>query len=69
MVAGVLPDDAGLDEEAAFLIPGARFGKYQLIRRLAIGGMAEIHLARALGIEGFEKLVRQGSELRADVPR
>jgi serine/threonine-protein kinase len=48
---------AAMDEEAAFLIPGARFGKFQLIRRLAIGGMAEIHLARALGIEGFEKLV------------
>jgi hypothetical protein len=32
-------------------------GKYQLLRRLAIGGMAEIFVARSTGIEGFEKLV------------
>lgn len=37
--------------------PGARLGKYQLIRRLATGGMAEIFLARAQAIHGFEKLV------------
>ena len=36
--------------------PGDRLGKYELIGRLAIGGMAEIFLARASGIEGFEKL-------------
>jgi len=34
-----------------------RFGKYEIIRRLATGGMAEIYLARATGIEGFEKQV------------
>ncbi len=34
-----------------------QFNKYESIRRIAIGGMAEIHLARATGIEGFEKLV------------
>ena len=39
------------------LSPGSRLGKYELIRRLAVGGMAEIYLARATGIEGFEKLV------------
>ncbi len=32
-------------------------GRYELVRRLEIGGMAEIYLARATGIEGFEKLV------------
>ena len=32
-------------------------GKYRLLRRLARGGMAEIFLAHATGIEGFEKLV------------
>ncbi len=37
--------------------PGARIGKYEIVRRLAVGGMAEIYVARALGIEGFEKLV------------
>src|SRR3990170_5017745 len=40
------------------LPPGSRLGRYELIRRLAVGGMAEIYLARASsGIEGFEKLV------------
>ncbi len=37
--------------------PGDKLGKYDLIRQIAIGGMAERHLARTLGIEGFEKLV------------
>ena len=32
-----------------------RFGKYELVRRLAKGGMAEIFLARSFGVEGFEK--------------
>jgi serine/threonine protein kinase len=36
---------------------GKRLGKYRLIRRLAVGGMAEIYLAQASGIQGFEKLV------------
>ncbi len=37
--------------------PGDRLaGKYELIRQLAVGGMAELYLARTLGIEGFEKL-------------
>jgi serine/threonine protein kinase len=32
------------------------FGPYTLLRRLAVGGMAEIYLAKALGLGGFEKL-------------
>jgi serine/threonine protein kinase len=32
-------------------------GKYQLLRKLATGGMAEVYLARAAGPMGFEKLV------------
>jgi serine/threonine protein kinase len=32
-------------------------GKYQLIKRIAAGGMAEIYLAKASGLPGFEKLV------------
>ncbi len=32
-----------------------RFGKYVLLRRLALGGMAEIFKAKAAGAEGFEK--------------
>ncbi len=35
----------------------SRLGKYQLIRRIATGGMAEIFLARAQAMHGFEKLV------------
>jgi serine/threonine protein kinase len=34
-----------------------RLGKYEIIRPIATGGMAEIYLARVTGIEGFEKLV------------
>ena len=32
-------------------------GKYKIIQRLAIGGMAELFLARVTGLEGFEKYV------------
>jgi serine/threonine protein kinase len=34
-----------------------RLGKYEILQRLAFGGMAEIYLARASGIQGFEKNV------------
>jgi len=33
------------------------FGPYTLTRRLAVGGMAEVYVARAEGSAGFEKLV------------
>lgn len=36
---------------------GARFGKYVLLNRVAVGGMAEIFLARQEGLEGFEKTI------------
>jgi eukaryotic-like serine/threonine-protein kinase len=32
-------------------------GRYHLLAKLATGGMAEIHLARQTGIQGFERLV------------
>ena len=32
-------------------------GKYQVLERLAVGGMAELYKARAIGQHGFEKLV------------
>ena len=32
------------------------FGKYVLLKRIAIGGMAEVFRAKAFGAEGFEKL-------------
>jgi serine/threonine protein kinase len=34
-----------------------QFGKYSLIGHLATGGMAEVWLARQVGLEGFEKTV------------
>jgi serine/threonine protein kinase len=35
---------------------GSVVGKYEIMRRLAVGGMAEIYLARVTGAAGFEKL-------------
>jgi serine/threonine protein kinase len=51
------------------LLPGTELGRYRLIRRLAVGGMAELYLASARGIEGFEKpvvLKRIRQELATD---
>jgi serine/threonine protein kinase len=36
---------------------GDTLGKYEIVAYLASGGMAELYLARARGIEGFEKVV------------
>ena len=36
---------------------GTRFGKYTLLRKIATGGMAEVFLARAEGVGGFQKLL------------
>jgi serine/threonine protein kinase len=40
--------------------PGERvipFGKYLLLDRIAVGGMAEIYTAKSFGVEGFEKII------------
>jgi serine/threonine protein kinase len=34
-----------------------RFGRYELLFRLASGGMAQLYVGRLRGVEGFEKLV------------
>ncbi len=34
-----------------------QFGPYRLVEQIAVGGMAEIHLAKTHGIAGFEKYV------------
>ena len=41
--------------------------RYQLIRRLAVGGMAEVHLARAVAPGGLETLVAL-KRVRPDLP-
>jgi len=57
--------------QTADLEPTAFGGRYTLLRRLAVGGMAEIYLARQAAMAGFEKEVvikRLRAEL-ADDPR
>src|SRR6478672_9537878 len=45
------------------LSPGAlvkkpiQFGKYYLLDRINVGGMAEVFKAKAFGVEGFERLL------------
>jgi serine/threonine protein kinase len=34
-----------------------KFGKYLLLERVAVGGMAEVFVAKAFGVEGFERLL------------
>ena len=33
------------------------FGPYRIVRRIAVGGMAEIYLARQRSLEGLERTV------------
>src|SRR5438105_5402153 len=34
-----------------------RFGKYPLLERIAVGGMAEVFVAKSFGAEGFQRLL------------
>ncbi len=34
-----------------------RFGKYLLLDKIAVGGMAELYRAKIIGVQGFEKLI------------
>ncbi|MEZ4266368.1 MAG: protein kinase [Myxococcota bacterium] len=36
--------------------PGTPFGKYELLEKIGVGGMAEIYKARVAGPDGFEKI-------------
>lgn len=40
-----------------FLLPGTRLGKYEIVRGLAVGGMAELYLARTTGMQEFRRVV------------
>ena len=33
------------------------FGKYVLLERISVGGMAEVFKAKSFGVEGFEKIL------------
>src|SRR6478672_1876356 len=33
------------------------FGKYLLLERINVGGMAEVFIAKAFGVEGFERIL------------
>jgi eukaryotic-like serine/threonine-protein kinase len=48
---------AGENATAAVAADDTILGKYKIVRRLSAGGMAEVFLARQVGIGGFEKLV------------
>jgi serine/threonine-protein kinase len=48
-----LPNSQGV----SFLPPGTKLGKYEIIRGVAVGGMAELYLARAAALEEFDRLV------------
>ncbi|MGE0548068.1 MAG: serine/threonine-protein kinase [Kofleriaceae bacterium] len=47
-IGTVSPGEAG---------PGSMIGRWEVVRRLGSGGMADVYLARAKGEAGFEKLV------------
>jgi eukaryotic-like serine/threonine-protein kinase len=46
-----------MDELPSLPSPGQRLGRYELLQRLAVGGMAELYLARATSPGDFRKLV------------
>ncbi|HSR97859.1 MAG TPA: serine/threonine-protein kinase [Kofleriaceae bacterium] len=60
-VAAAAGTPAPIDPGASFvptnLGPGAMIGRWEVVRRLGSGGMADVYLAQSKGEAGFEKLV------------
>ena len=60
---GIPAGDPGEDGDSVHSTPSdtrevpTRFGKYTVIRKLAVGGMAELFLAIQRSVAGFEKLI------------
>lgn len=52
-----MTQQAVTNAEASGEVLPKRFGKYTLLRRLAVGGMAELFLALQKSVAGFEKLI------------
>src|SRR5262245_51899429 len=52
-----LEAEADRAESTSADLVGAKLGKYEILKRLSVGGMAEIFLARAAALPGFKKLV------------
>jgi serine/threonine protein kinase len=44
-------------DPSALMLQPSKFGKYLLLERIAVGGMAEVFVAKAFGVEGFERLL------------
>jgi tRNA A-37 threonylcarbamoyl transferase component Bud32 len=51
------PVDPNASFSSANLGPGQMIGRWEIVRRLGSGGMADVYLARARGEAGFEKQV------------
>ncbi len=55
-VTGMLPGDPAAGSRVG-IGPGSQIGRWEVVRRLGSGGMADVFLAHAKGEAGFEKLV------------
>jgi hypothetical protein len=54
---GPVDSQPGMPVSSRGITPGAMIGRWEVVRQLGSGGMADVFLARAKGEAGFEKLV------------